>query len=399
MSQSGRRGPAIFASSNQHIGLSSIAHRGQWNLESFATLMEYICETSHSDQKVGRALCGWENPQLQVTPPCLKPIMDSTTQEAKVHEFVSILFQSSMHKLVKPSFARALVATLLMYLRDTLQVCPEHNLHCRLKEAANLIFPVDDEGLIMRKLLHWGDRIRSQFIMDNLTQFKASTILDNLSEEALSIKFVGANTFADTLGKLVGGYRGMMNEILELRRVVLDLADATKSLGEVIQQQQTILSRISFQASNESAVASIENSTHVTQPVTTVLRQPRRWPQSLQSLNGLQLSTLIYEYVGQRVDMVPRQPNNRAQGDVQRAIKIAAKFEPDLLRLQTILGERRPANDELKYWREAALATEAKVLSYIAQHKPEKTGHHRARQQTGRVPAIVRTWKAMGLDN
>ena len=221
MSQSGRRGPAIFASSNQHVGLSSIAHRGQLNLESFATLMEYICETSHSDQKVGRALCGWESPQLKVYPPCLKSIKGTTMEEEKVHEFVNMLFESSMHKLVKLSFAHALLATLLMYLRDTMQACPEHDLHLRLKQAASIIFPVDDDGMIVRKLLHWGDRIRNHFIMENLTQFKASTILDNLSEEALCTKFVGANTFAETLNKLVGGYRGMTNEILELRRTVL----------------------------------------------------------------------------------------------------------------------------------------------------------------------------------
>ena len=42
MSHSGRRGPAIVAASNHQVSLSDIAHRGKWNLESFATLMEYI---------------------------------------------------------------------------------------------------------------------------------------------------------------------------------------------------------------------------------------------------------------------------------------------------------------------------------------------------------------------
>ena len=132
---------------------------------------------------------------------------------------------------------------------------------------------------------------------------------------------------------------------------------------------------------------------------TCALVQPRSWPKNYESLSGLQLSTLIYQYVGQRLDMIPRQPNNRAQGDVQRAIVIAAKFEPSLLRLHQLLGGRRPSTEELKHWRETALVIEGKVLSYIAQHKTAKKTNQRARQQTGRVPAILRIWKSMGLDS
>ncbi len=67
----------MAAANNQHITLADVAHRGQWNLESFATLMEYICETSSSDQKVGRVLGGWEYPHLKVHPPCLEAISPS----------------------------------------------------------------------------------------------------------------------------------------------------------------------------------------------------------------------------------------------------------------------------------------------------------------------------------
>ena len=400
MSQSGRRGPAIFAASNQHVGLSNIAHRGQWNLESFATLMEYICETSHSDQKVGRALSGWESPQLKVHAPTLRAITSTSAEESKVHDFVNILFRSSMHKIIKPSFAHALVATLLMYIRETMKASSGHTLHLRLIEAASVIFVFDDNDTVVQKLLYWGERIRSQFIMDNLTQFKTSTILENLSEDDISANFVGANTFADALNKMICGYRCMTKEILELRQNVLELVDTTKSLAGIVEKQHaTIIQVVSQNAHTTSSGSEPMPNMHPAATKTLVLQQVRTWPQNLQSLNGLQLSTLIYEYIGQRLDMIPRQPNNKAQGEVMRAIAIAAKFEPRLTQLRQDLGVNTPSNSDLNLWRELALSVENRVLTFINKHKPDKSGSQRVRSHTGRVPSIVRTWKTMNLDS
>ena len=187
MSQSGRRGPAIVAASSAYLDLSDIAHRGQWSLDSFATIMEYICATSQSDQKVGRVLSGWENPHLQVSPPSLESIIASESERERIQDYVGKLFRTSMHKIFNKSFANVLTAILLMYYRDTIQVCKEHRLHSSMVQAGHEVFPCDDTETITQKLLHWGEKIRSRFVMDNLTQFRSSVILNNLSEEAISI--------------------------------------------------------------------------------------------------------------------------------------------------------------------------------------------------------------------
>ena len=171
MSQSNRRGSAITAASNPHVALPDLAHRGQWSLESFSTLMEYICETSHGDQKIGRALSGWENPQLHVHCPSLSPL-SSLENGSYVPEFVTKLFEFTMNRLTKRSFADAMAASLLMYLDDTTDVCENHSLHICMISVANGVFNSDDDKKTLQILKLWGRKIRSKFIMDNLTQLK-----------------------------------------------------------------------------------------------------------------------------------------------------------------------------------------------------------------------------------
>ena len=46
-----------------------------------------------------------------------------------------------------------------MYLRETLETCSGHSLHVHFMEAAKIIFPVDCEDGIMKKLLYWGEEV------------------------------------------------------------------------------------------------------------------------------------------------------------------------------------------------------------------------------------------------
>ncbi len=398
MSQSGRRGPAIMAASSQFCDLTDLANRGQWSLDSFATIMEYICATSISDQKVGRVLSGWENPQLQVHPPTLDAIVCSSIEREKIGDFVTNLFKLSMHKLVKRSFANALTAVVLMYFRDTLQACADHRLHNRMLEVAREIFPFDNLDEMKSKLLHWGNKIRTRFIMDNLTQFKSSVILSNLSEEDIAIKFVGANTFADVLAKLVGGYRGLSRETTELRSQVQDLMDSMNSLTAVIKDQSQALHdhlRVQSISANVCASEAIQNPEKA---IRSMLKQVRRWPQTIQSLSGVRLSSLICQYVGERLDMIPLEPNNKAQNEVSRAINIASKFNSDITKLHSLYGGERPNVADMTMWRTASQIIESQVLECIETHKKSGTDTKRRKKHTGVVSSVVRTWHHLKLD-
>lgn len=55
-SHSSRRGSATLAASNHEVNLSDLARCGRWTMDGFNTLLEYIAETSNSDQKAAHVL-------------------------------------------------------------------------------------------------------------------------------------------------------------------------------------------------------------------------------------------------------------------------------------------------------------------------------------------------------
>ena len=110
--------------------------------------MKYICETSHGDKKVGRALSGWGNPNLHVHPPTINVIAGPEIEQ--VNQFILVLFKTNLQKLVKVSFAEAIAATILMYLRDTLLACHGHQLHSFLILAAHEIFPFLENAALIK---------------------------------------------------------------------------------------------------------------------------------------------------------------------------------------------------------------------------------------------------------
>ncbi|KAG9397831.1 hypothetical protein AC1031_016541 [Aphanomyces cochlioides] len=262
--------------------------------------MEYICETSHGDQKIGCALSGWENPQFQVFSPSLASLV-TVKHGVDVPAFVSKLFEFCLARLEKRSFAEALAASRLMYLPDTLTVCPNHSLHLTMVASAKAVLPYEDDTEILNILKHWGEKVRLKFIMDNLMQLKTGTILENLNEEGITQRFVGAHTFAEVLNKLVGGYRGLMNEILELRGIVSDIAAANS-------RQTTLLENLVAISKNSQATGADPSNSCDASRTFSQFRQARNWPRSLNSLANITMSQLLFMYLADSLDEIPHEP-------------------------------------------------------------------------------------------
>ena len=125
------------------------------------------------------------------------------------------------------------------------------------------------------------------------------------------------------------------------------------------------------------------------------LRQPRKWPQNLQSLASVQLSDMIYQFIVESLDTIPMQANNAAQSMVKRAITIACYFEPNIPKLRSLTGGRAPTKDDFTQWRTVANKVQCDVLKYINSHKEKQ---QRQREQTGNVPGIIRVWNKLKLD-
>ena len=215
-----------------------------------------------------------------------------------------------MTKLVKRVFANTLAATVLMYLKDTLLVSKDHQLHFAMAKAASPIFLSNDHDTIISCLCKWGERIRTRFIMDNLTQLKTSDILANLSHGDVSDLFVGANTFGDILQKLVGGYRGLMSEVLELRGIVLDQANAFTRFHDTAethtQMLQQILAKLNLPSASNLNLRVNSSDPCLVVPNQLQLQQPRSWP--IKTLEGKTLSTLIYEFACENLISIPTNP-------------------------------------------------------------------------------------------
>ena len=247
-------------------------------------------------------------------------------------------------------------------------------------------------------MLDWGEMIRRRFIMDNLTQFKSATILENLPEEEIASRFVGANSFGDSLVKLMSGYRGLMSETQQLRGIVLKLSDSIANLQLTIETMRSSMGQMHITAVNSNAtnlqVNSQQNISSL--PIPMQLNQARAWP--LKSMAGMALSDLIYQFVSERLDLIPTEINNKVQSEALRALAIAAQFEPQLNNLKSQFGGSHPKPCELEKWVELAESAERKVLEALELKKKSievpDGKKRRQRKHTGFVPAIVRSWSS-----
>ncbi|KAH9082813.1 hypothetical protein LEN26_021109 [Aphanomyces euteiches] len=390
MSHSNRRGAAIAAASNQHVSLPDLAHRGQWAVESFSKLMEYLSETWHGDQTVGRALSGWEQPNLRVFSASLEAISSDPGEQIKINSFVDSLFGFTMDRLSNRSFANAMTAALLMYLRDTLHACEKHMLHKTLLEAGQAVF-CDTEGIVRTILLKWGENIRTKFIMDNLTQLKTSVILQNLPNDDIAKHFVGANTFSDVLEKLVLGYRTLMGEVLNLRGLTFELQNLVKSQSNQLASIHNLLVQNGSNVYPPSSDQGIEKS-YMNIPN---IGHIRSWPSDFTSLANIQFSDLIVRYLAKSLWSIPLERNNKVQHRVIQAIKIAEKFYP-IKKMMMKPPSRVPTENEMKLWRTVAVEIQSKILDHIQANRDTK---ERKRGPTGAVEGALKLWSKLRLDS
>ena len=126
-SHSARRGSATVAASNPHISLADVGHRGMWKLDGFHTVFEYLAASNANDQRVGKVLSGWTDPSYTGFPPSLFAIKARASSETKekISTFVSTISSKYFSKLTSSTFKETLIASLLMYLNDTLKFFSE----------------------------------------------------------------------------------------------------------------------------------------------------------------------------------------------------------------------------------------------------------------------------------
>ena len=304
-----------------------------------------------------------------------------------------------MDKLSKKGFAECITVTLLMHLRESIAVCPDHSLHSALIAAGHKVFLFDNDTIIMDKLLNWGEQIRNRFVIDNMFQFKASVVLDQFSENTIDEKFIGAHTFSDILNKMLGAMRGMGNELNELRGCVLKISDTTNTLLTICQKQDqqmsSLLASVQMSACNSSPTEPIPQPLiqHLTvsNERTYKFKQLRSWPQTLKNPGSIQFSDLIFQYIAEAIDDIPKESNNAAQCQVIRAMEIAEQFHPGITKMNVPRGWH-PTDEQISNWRSIANNIQNNVIGHILSN--QKKGC-RQRGPTGKVSGILRAWSSV----
>ena len=133
-SHSARRGSATVAASNPHVNLAEVGYRGLWKLDGYSSVFEYVASTTANDQKVGKVLGGWNDPTHGGIPPSMYAIIEvgSSSLKARATRFCAVVYDQYFSKIRHDKFKEVLLASVLMYLDETIPFCIENKVHRQL---------------------------------------------------------------------------------------------------------------------------------------------------------------------------------------------------------------------------------------------------------------------------
>lgn len=123
---SNRRRSTVVAASGSDLNMSDLIHRGRWTMDVFHTPMDYIPQTSSTDQKNRESGLRMGDSADRCSSP--KARVYHTTdqlQRASSRE----LFHSSKQKVGRDAFVNPLAATPLRYVEATYSLAPQHIPH------------------------------------------------------------------------------------------------------------------------------------------------------------------------------------------------------------------------------------------------------------------------------
>lgn len=377
-SHSTRRGGAAFASSNASVNLSDLAHRGLWSMDGFATLLEYISPTAASDQNVAKVLGGWTDTKNAGVPPSLI-CFEAETYEMhhRVHLFAAKLRELHFAKIKKKGFADCLIATVLMYYRDTMEVMPSHSLHSEIQRVYESVEP---RRSVQEDLLHWGSIIRRRFVSDNILALPVDVVRKTLTTQEQADQFIGIHTFTETLQRLLVGYQHVIAKQEELRYMMHTILDRMDRIPALPTQEEPSRHHVATRAFDQNC----SNEQAPSQSVS--------WPSNLKKLAGKRLSDFLVQYVVDGLASVPHCSSNRAQKDCARAVQIVGEIAD----LSTIpLCSEDASEKDRKVWLESlqrmAVRCEQMLVEAFSNVYPSE-GSKRKRRRTGNLTGIVKAW-------
>ncbi|KAH9117749.1 hypothetical protein AeMF1_008725 [Aphanomyces euteiches] len=387
-SHSSRRGAAVVAATCSET------------MDGYNTILQYIAETSHSDQKVARVLGGWQQPTQMIEPAKLEAVGAKATQQ---QAFARRLFANYMSRLQKESLVFALAAVLLLYYSDTHSTCPRHVVHDTMVTACTVACGLTKPDDAEETLRVWCSSVRQRFVRENVARLP---LPDSSEGDVLR------SNFGSTLNRVVHAQSDTASNVAALRGEVQHQGDVQQELMRLQQhlfnQQMAMIEQQTKQLESLAAMqASIASFAQNFQPsslpvslsndlndascvvpsvsITPCLPPPRKWPTDMTALRGWMMSSLLYRYWSEQLDTIPLDPACRAQRDARSIATIA----------RNLLGPSvpvPPGDSPSSQWQESAMAA-AVEAQRLALARVNATSVIRKRKKTGSALGILRAWK------
>jgi len=209
-SHSGRSGPATYANEHPDIQTQWIIPRGGWTLDGLQTIFNYLCGTTKTDSKVGRALSGWRSANEGAACPSIDCIPEVERELFRTYTASLLGSCSSLHISVR----NCLMCVLLLHWSEVVERYPQHNLVQRMSSVS---------GVQRSQIDNWAQAVRGWFRTQN-APFLPLGELDDDDRIAYS-------TIADQFRNTSMSLRLVQEEVGQLRESHLNLLAEVRSFG------------------------------------------------------------------------------------------------------------------------------------------------------------------------
>ena len=137
-------------------------------------------------------------------------------------------------------FADSIAASLLMYLPETIALCLNRVLHARLLEAANIIFVLDGDNIIMD--FFWFGLQKLEFGLLWIISFSSKPLWHWNTFLLAVLKNIlwACIPFEGILDRMVGGFRGVHMKWTQLRENVSTLGNKNQHLIDICESQSKL---------------------------------------------------------------------------------------------------------------------------------------------------------------
>lgn len=224
LSHSTRSGSATHANSHSGVQTSWVVLRGGWTVDSLQTIFNYLCGSTKTDSKVGRALSGW--PSADHGGNCPSEDCIPSEERKLFKKWTDTLMPAASASLRYP-----LMCTLLLWWDDMNAKYPTHHLFTRMLDAGRPL------RVTRETIKRWVAFVKGRFHRMNAPFLPVSDL-----EDGDSVPFSTISQFMD---KTVETLNLVLHRTEAAEEENILLRDVVRKQGEQLNRMEELLVRLS----------------------------------------------------------------------------------------------------------------------------------------------------------